>query len=46
MLDIRKKFFTQRVVRYWNKLPREAGNVPYLEVMKTMLDGTMGSLTW
>ncbi|GAB0182624.1 hypothetical protein GRJ2_000727700 [Grus japonensis] len=43
-LDIRKKFFTVRVVRHWNRLPREAVDAPSLEVFKARLDGALGNL--
>ena len=45
-LDIRKKFFTQRAVKHWYRLLREAVDVPSLEVLKARLDGALGSLSW
>jgi len=30
-LDLRKKFFTLSVVKHWQRLPREVGDVPSLE---------------
>jgi len=43
-LDIRKKLFTVRVVRHYNRLPREAVNVPSLEAFKARLDGALSNL--
>ncbi|KFV11122.1 hypothetical protein N339_11028, partial [Pterocles gutturalis] len=42
--DIRKKFFTLRVLKHWNRLPREAVDAPSLEVFKARLDEALSNL--
>ena len=36
-MDIRKKFFTERVIKHWKRLPREVLDVS-LEVFKRCVD--------
>ncbi|KFV99749.1 hypothetical protein N326_13229, partial [Eurypyga helias] len=43
-LDIRKKFFPERVVRHWHRLPGEAVDAPSLEVSKARLDEALSNL--
>jgi len=45
-LDRRTKFFIMRVVRHWNRLPREAVAAPSLEIFKARLDGALSNLVW
>jgi len=43
-LAIRKKFFTMRVVKHWNRLPRGVADAPSLETFKVRLDGALSNL--
>ncbi|KGL72890.1 hypothetical protein N309_10459, partial [Tinamus guttatus] len=40
-LQMRKNFFPVRVTEPWHRLPREAGEAPFLEIFKTRLDATL-----
>ncbi|KFW11355.1 hypothetical protein N327_12217, partial [Fulmarus glacialis] len=43
-LDIRKRFFTKRVVSHWNRLPREAVTAPSLSEFKERLDDALSHM--
>ena len=45
-LDRRKNFFTLRVVRHWNRLPRKIAAAPSPELFKARLDGTLSNLEY
>ncbi|KFO54406.1 hypothetical protein N302_13629, partial [Corvus brachyrhynchos] len=39
--DVRKKFFTVRVVRHWHRLPRQSVDASSLEMFHPRLDGAL-----
>ena len=43
-MDIRKKFFTRRIVKHWNRLAREVVDAPPLETLKIRVDQSLSSL--
>jgi len=45
-LNMRKNFFTLRVIEPWPRLPREVVESPSLEILQTRLDTVLCSLLW
>jgi len=45
-LDIRKKFFTERVVGHCNRLPKELVELPSLEVFKKHVDMALRDMVY
>lgn len=45
-IDIRNKFFTMRMLRHWNRMPREAMDATSLEVFSVGLERALSNLFW
>ena len=43
-LDIKKRLFMIKVVKHWNRLPKEVVDVPSLETFKLRLDEAQSTL--
>ena len=44
IIDVKWKYFAQRMVRCWHRLPRDVVVASSLEVFKARLDGALGNL--
>jgi len=40
-LDVRKKFFTERMISHWNRLPRQVVMEPSQSEFKECMDNTL-----
>ena len=45
-LDLRKRFFTERVVGHWNRLPREVVMAPSMSEFKERLDNALNHMVY
>lgn len=43
-LDIKKHFLKERLVKHWNRFPREVFYVPHLSVFKEHLDSALKNI--
>lgn len=41
---LRKHFFTEKVVKHWNTLPRELVNTPDMSVLKRLLGNALKNI--
>lgn len=44
--DVRKKFFTETVVKYWNGMFREMVESPSVEVLKRCIEMALRDMMW